>query len=469
MSNVRSPAVIIIGVAGVALAGTILYKNMPAIRQTLAAVGHGLLVKCGLRAPRIVVLPAAHDHGHIKINVGAGAQTFTISNAGDATLTIGAVALAGTNGASFVIANDHASAAAVEPGNQVTVDVSVLSAVTGVLAATLDVPSNDPNQPLVHVPLAARVSAPVVVVVSVDWEGLSLLPQNIDAMQNFRGVFPAVPLTHFMSEAYFDRSEAGDWPVIRAEMRRAMLPIDEHALHVHCWTTLLTNAGVVPTGNDDWGPGPSQYFNIWGDGGHANPLTDYAAADVETILRHSRLGLESAGGFVLSTSYRSGGWVMNGNIRTALWAAGFRIDSSAVPPGMVANMGLADVVLNAAWAGVNGTTQPYLLPAAGGGRLKEVPDNCALADYVTVLNMNAAMNNALAVPGTVPQLVQIGFHQETAAQLDLYDLTGRYMPLGPQGYLHRVANVIGGWLNNLAVSPNIEFLTVSDAAARFLG
>src|SRR6185436_10655528 len=137
-----------------------------------------------------------------------------------------------------------------------------------------DIPSNDANQPLVHVPLAVRVSRPVVVVISVDWEGVSVLPQNIDAMENFRNVprFNAIPLTHFISEGYFDRSEAGDWPVIRAEMRRAMLPIDECGVHVHCWHTLLTNAGVAPSGNDAWGPGPDTYHNIWGDGGHANPL-----------------------------------------------------------------------------------------------------------------------------------------------------------------------------------------------------
>ena len=93
-----------------------------------------------------------------------------------------------------------------------------------------------------------HVSRKVVVLISVDWDGHSLLPENIGAMAAFRAMpdFRHIPLTHFLSAGYFSLSEQASWRVIRPEIRRGMrLNIDECALHVHCYRSLLEGAGVL--------------------------------------------------------------------------------------------------------------------------------------------------------------------------------------------------------------------------------
>ena len=425
-------------------------------------------VKSCTPQPRIAVHPLLHDHGHLIRNLDRGHRQVTVTNLGAGPLAVGQLRLVGPDAAHFRIHADGVSGHAFVQDAHGTVTVSVSSNRTGHLAALLEIPSNDPALPLAYALLMARVSGRVVVVISVDWEGLNLLPANLDAMEQFRLQFPAVPLTHFVSAGYFTRSRVGDWPVLRSEMRRAMLPIDEIGVHVHCWHALLENAGVAPSGNDDWGPGADPYFNIWGDGGHANPITDYTAGEVRTIVEHSRQALQVAGGFNVSRSYRSGGWVMNAAVQAGVYAAGFRVDSSAVPPAIVAGQGLADVVLAAAWGAVATDTQPYYLPFAGGGRLKEVPDNGALADYIDVAGTQNLMDWALQQQGDEPLLLQTGFHQETAAALDLYDDQGVYIPVPPQAYLGRIAQLLGNWSNDVNTWPELEFLTVEQAAARFL-
>jgi hypothetical protein len=462
---------VILGIAGVAVSAVVLLRVFPNARKAIIDMGSWLIQKCIGADPRITVVPPFHDHRHVKVNLDRAHHVFTIHSVGEAPLHIGHLALAGADAAGFRISHDAASGQTIPPGENRTVTVSVQAHHTGILNATLDVPSDDPFEPLVRVPLTARVSRPVVVVISVDWEGVNLLPANIDAIANFRAMpqFAHIPLTHFLSEGYFDLSEAGDWQVIRNEMMRAMLPIDECAVHVHCWHGLLNNAGVAPSGNDNWGPGADLYFNIWGDGGHANPLTDYNAVDVQTILEHSRQGLEIAGQFNISRSYRSGGWVMNAAVQQGVYAAGFRVDSSAVPPALVQGQGLADGVLNAAWGAVMTDTQPYLLPAVGGGQLKEIPDNCALADYVTPAQMHAVMDWALQQQSEEPFLVQIGFHQETAGTLDLYNNLGYYLQNPPQQYLQTIIDVLTQWHGDFNIWPELEFLTVEQAANRFFG
>ncbi len=69
------------------------------------------------------------------------------------------------------------------------------------------------------------------------------------------------------------------------------------------------------------------------------------------------------------------------------------------------------------WPTVNQSTQPYTISTTY-GPLTEIADNGALADYVTSTEMTAVFDAAVAAykkNPTRPQMVSIGFHQETAA------------------------------------------------------
>ena len=81
---------------------------------------------------------------------------------------------------------------------------------------------------------------------SVDWEGRSLLPENLRLMADFRRKHPDVPMQHFLNAAYYTRPDI-DAPSTTQLIREVLLPADEHGLHLHAWRSLLAVAGVEST------------------------------------------------------------------------------------------------------------------------------------------------------------------------------------------------------------------------------
>ncbi|MBW2457470.1 MAG: hypothetical protein JRI68_23385, partial [Deltaproteobacteria bacterium] len=120
-------------------------------------------------------------------------------------------------------------------------------------------------------------------------------------------------------------------------------------------------------------------------------------------------------GYGRAVSFRAGGWMAAPNVREALVAQGLTVDSSAVPAHFLADE-IGDAPLHhwveVLWAGTEATSQPYELDG-----LLEIPDNGALADYVTADEMFQVYADAKQRWVEQPDqdmLVNIGFHQETA-------------------------------------------------------
>lgn len=426
--------------------------------------------------PDLRVQPAPYRFPATAINTHRE-HPFTVTNRGNANLVIGQLATVGVNNNQFhvVAGHDRVSGQTLAPQASETVLVRFSPTVTsGLKAASLRIPSNDAGTPT-DVQLDSPATLKVIVVISVDWEGLNMRPANIGAMEAFRNHqhYNTIPLTHFISAAYFTRSPGNTWAGLRAQMGRATRNGDEIGLHVHCWRSVVEDAGVVFTGQHAWSnqaQNPS-FYNQWGDAGHDNPLTDYTALQVTDILNHSRGILTNRGQLQVSRSFRSGGWVSSPAVKQGIYGAGFRIDSSAVPPGLIQGPLAA---LLAVWNDIgdppNQTTQqkqPYQMQDGGGHHLKEVPDNCALADYIDVGDMDDHMQNwALNQPG--PVLVQIGFHQETAAELVLYTDDQGTEQADNQAYLPRITGVLDRWRTDGHTWQHLQFCTVEQAAAIFL-
>ena len=127
-----------------------------------------------------------------------------------------------------------------------------------------------------------------------------------------------------------------------------------------------------------------------------------------------------ANGLGHAKSFRAGGWMAMDNVRQALVAKGIVWDSSAVPqPYLAAELGTLPLLqwVGDEWKGTTAASQPYVIPTAK-GPLKEVPDNGALADYVSADEMVDVFQQAKTrwiADKTKNQVVSIGFHQETAA------------------------------------------------------
>lgn len=259
----------------------------------------------------------------------------------------------------------------------------------------------------------------VQIVVSVDWEGRNLDPANLRAMSEFRAAMPGVRIVQFLNAAYFTKPGANSAET-EAQIRTTLRPSDELGLHIHGWKRLFEASGVKFRATPNfWGTNELSGDCTF-DCGHEVPISAYDEAELEKVIRFSILTLEG-NGLGHARSFRAGGWMAKDNVRQALVANGIAWDSSAVPTAYLAGelQGLPVLDwLGDLWRGTTATSQPYTI-ATPAGALKEVPDNGALADYVTADEMVDVFQQAKArylKNKTQPQVVSIGFHQETAAR-----------------------------------------------------
>ena len=256
--------------------------------------------------------------------------------------------------------------------------------------------------------------------VSVDWEGAFLDEDDIAAMVRFAQDAPDVPLTHLLNGAYFTKPDA-DADAIARQMRRVIGVRDETGLHVHAWESLVRAAGVTPRS------GPlflsAEALDIDGDPGFDVELEAYTVNEIRALLATSRLLLGEAG-FVLSGSFRTGGWLAGHRVLEAARREGFTIDTSATDHAWLDELATAPLpaMVRARWPTVDSGTQPFSISTPAGSIL-ELPDTGGLADYVTTEEMIAHVGAAVAAyrdggrdggRDGRPQFVQLGFHQEGA-------------------------------------------------------
>ncbi|MBS2015543.1 MAG: hypothetical protein JST00_21835 [Deltaproteobacteria bacterium] len=261
-------------------------------------------------------------------------------------------------------------------------------------------------------------------VVTVDWEGRDLREDNLRAMENLRTRFPQVKIVHFLNAAYYtkDRADAAD---TTARINRPLRPGDEKALHIHGWKRLFEKAGArfvnAPT---FWGTSISPTSReCLDDCGHEVPISLYTTDELRKVVRFSLDTLES-NGFGRAKSFRCGGWMAKQSVRDAIAAEGIAYEHSAVPTAFLQPKLASYPVygwLSELWAGTTPLSQPYRVPASANGAprsLVEVPDNGALADYVSTEQMVDVFhaNKAEYLRDKRRNVVvSFGFHEETAA------------------------------------------------------
>lgn len=254
----------------------------------------------------------------------------------------------------------------------------------------------------------------VRVAVSVDWEGDSLRESNVRAFQYFREAHPDVPLTHFLNAAYFTKS--GRHVVRQWNPRDVVSPIDECGLHVHGWRSLVESSGVEyrsePTFQDTF----LDEHQTSRDQGANIDIRAYTVDELQAIIANSKRILEEQG-LKVGTSFRAGAWLAGPNVLEAIRREGFLVDSSAVDSLKWLRPFHAEPLhgmLREVWPCITNESQPYLIETAG-GRILEMPDTGALADYNTLPEIVEHVDNAVQKLDSEDLFVHIGFHQETAA------------------------------------------------------
>jgi hypothetical protein len=254
------------------------------------------------------------------------------------------------------------------------------------------------------------------VAVSVDWEGAYLRPESLDALETFRKENPGVPLTHMLNAAYYTKSGADPAEATR-EIRLAVAKGDEIGLHIHGWRSLLTAAGVKPRDGPSFLSARGPLIEILGDDGFDLDLSALSVAELRAVMKKSRQLLE-AEKLPLGPSFRAAGWIATPNVLEAARAEGFTIDTSATWPAWLdeKEVVLLRRRLGQVWSRVDEKTQPFWIET-GAGRILEMPDTGAMADYLSVLEIQQHVERAAATlkstPGR-PVFVHLGLHAETA-------------------------------------------------------
>jgi len=104
--------------------------------------------------PDISVFPTAKNFGNITVDSSSSPQNFTVRNVGYADLVVGTISITGTNANQFAIQNDNASNQTIIPGGSAPLQVVFTPTSTGAKSAILNIPSNDPDEATVLVPLS---------------------------------------------------------------------------------------------------------------------------------------------------------------------------------------------------------------------------------------------------------------------------------------------------------------------------
>jgi len=265
-----------------------------------------------------------------------------------------------------------------------------------------------------------RKKGKLQLVVTVDWEGRDLREDNLLAMQSLHARFPQVKIVHFLNAGYYTKQGASPADVT-TRINRAIQPGDEKALHIHGWKRLFEASGLTFRASPTfWGTSLDAHGReCVEDCGHEVPISLYTSEELRKVVKFSLDTLET-NGFGRAKSFRCGGWMAKQNVRDAIAAEGLKYEHSAVPTVFLQpKLGATPVYswLSELWQGTTNVSQPYTL-ATTTTTLTEVPDNGALADYVSTQQMMEtfeANKTAFLKDRKKNVVVSVGFHEETAA------------------------------------------------------
>jgi hypothetical protein len=309
-------------------------------------------------------------------------------------------------------------------------------------------------------PPASAGKGRVVVALTIDWEGAYLSTEGLEALDELRKGLGPVPLTHFVSAAYFTKAEPDT--TVASTIQRAVRAGDELAVHLHAWRSLAQASGLAPKLSPSFLTGTDKLLEFEdGDVGFDTDLDVYGVPELRALLRTSRRLLEQVG-VPISKTFRAGGYLGTPKVLQAIREEGYTVDSSATDHRQLDER--KDEVLprrvREIWPSVETTSQPWIVDArdgdarggdARGGPLLELPI-AAFADYATAAEIVAIFEAAHARLQKEPGrdvFVVLGFHQETGGEF-----TGR------------LGEAVGKVRGRRELADELVFTTAADAAER---
>jgi hypothetical protein len=260
-------------------------------------------------------------------------------------------------------------------------------------------------------------NAPLYLMVSAIWEGSHIRSHNITALQEFRRRFGGIPLTHFISPAYFLRDDKNG-EKSETLIRSTILVQDELGLVLHPWRSLAAKSGVLFRKSPTFWGNQITDTNCKQDCGGEVPLAVYNKDDISKLMTTSVKTLD-AHGFTNLKSFMAGGWMATPEVLSAAAANQFKFDYSAVSQHLLRpkleHYPLYDWI-GEVWQNVTPYTQPYKIDTKY-GELIEIGNSATMIDYLStqeVIDLFATYLAKKRANPTETLTFHIGFHQETA-------------------------------------------------------
>jgi hypothetical protein len=368
--------------------------------------------------------------------------------------------------------------------------------------------------------------AKVVITVTVDWEGIKLEPTDLSSMDMLGKQLDKasetfgkpIPITHFICPAYFSRNNNPTERQTKANQiifSRAIRPIDEVAVHVHCWKSLAMEAGIpaqdiqiTPVGQDALSP-PNIFrdgINMGPDTGYEVPLGVYNEDNITNFIRTAKTLVEQ---YLhrTCTSFRCGMWVSCDAVFRSLPQTGLRYEASAGPfnyfkkilikwdqdnkfnapsdewnakiwgdapttgqdPVYVQNS-LSFAQYNQGILGI--TDEANISQPKGINGIIEIPDTGLLIPVTNFSYLKPHIEKAfqLARESNTIVYLSIGFHQENCNKPCFFETPGHLMSEGEKNY-NRLWAIYASAISAIDASMTnkieLEFLTIQQAGALF--
>jgi len=305
----------------------------------------------------------------------------------------------------------------------------------------------------------------IKITLAVHWEGRHL--DGVEALTEARRrLLPGVPVTHFVSAAYFARG--GDLEAVVDAMLPAIEGHDELALHVPAWQSLRGSTQATPqsviVGEDPELVVEYPGITAQADRGYTQPIGTFTRATIEAFIVSSKLLLRPllqaavvrrklsvervlrgirAGHGMASDAFLAAacgtGFTYDASGMDAVWARSMVERGSADPQprrdlfaplwrswaslwgaetsrepqlaNQLANQGLR---LGTGGAGVTATTLPFFIARCGEERLLELPLNGGVMPPASAQHVGELLAHALDAPPGVPRIIALAIRQETA-------------------------------------------------------
>ena len=248
------------------------------------------------------------------------------------------------------------------------------------------------------------------VILTVDWEGLSLEIENLQRIQCFKERW-GVPLVHYMNPAYFTQSSLKE-KSISLVIQNLIKKDDELGLHLHGPRHFIEATGVPFRAQPSFAVGGDSYNGAYR--GQEVMLHTYSKDEFAQILDFS-LDLMKSSGFTDPKSFRAGGWMMDEEKIETLFEFGIQVDSSAAPAqsldGSCWQGESLQRYLSILWGDIQETSQPYW---CADSKVLEVPNNLGAIDYWRSEKIADKASQCLSLAREKNHVVVVTAHQESA-------------------------------------------------------